>query len=69
MIIEPTLYRSFDDLPMFLNVATVSKVLGISQSSGYELMHERDFPAIKIGSRIVIPRDKLVAWLEEKVSQ
>lgn len=69
MIIEPTLYRSFDDLPMFLNVATVAKLLGISQSSGYELMHERDFPAIKIGSRIVIPRDKLVAWLEEKVSQ
>lgn len=64
-----TVYKTFDDLPMFLNVATVAKLLGISQSSGYELMHEKDFPAIKIGSRIVVPRDKLVAWLEEKMTQ
>ncbi|CDD01403.1 putative uncharacterized protein [Ruminococcus sp. CAG:382] len=64
-----TVYKTYDDLPMFLNVATVAKLLGISQSSGYELMHEKDFPAIKIGSRIVVPRDKLVAWLEEKMTQ
>lgn len=63
-----TVYKTYDDLPMFLNVATVAKLLGISQSSGYELMHEKDFPAIKIGSRIVVPRDKLVAWLEEKMT-
>lgn len=64
-----TVYKTYDDLPMFLNVATVAKLLGISQSSGYELKHEKDFPAIKIGSRIVVPRDKLVAWLEEKMTQ
>ena len=64
-----TVYKTYDDHPMFLNVATVAKLLGISQSSGYELMHEKDFPAIKIGSRIVVPRDKLVAWLEEKMTQ
>ena len=28
-----------------------------------------DFPAIKIGSRIVVPRDNLVAWIEEKMAQ
>ena len=64
-----TIYKTYDDLPMFLNVTTVAKLLGISQSSGYELMHEKDFPAIKIGSRIIVPRDKLVAWLEEKITQ
>lgn len=64
-----TVYKTYDDLPMFINVATVAKLLGISQSSAYELMHEKDFPAIKIGSRIVVPRDKLVAWLEEKMTQ
>ena len=64
-----TVYKTYDDLPMFLHVATVAKLLGISQSSGSELMHEKDFPAIKIGSRIVVPRDKLVAWLEEKMTQ
>ncbi len=66
---KETAYKTYDDLPMFINVRTVAKLLGISQSSGYELMHEKGFPAIKIGSRIVIPRDKLIAWLEEKMTQ
>lgn len=40
-----TVYKTFDELPMFLNVATVAKLFGISQSSGYELMHEKEFPS------------------------
>ena len=64
-----TTYKTFDELPMFLNVATVAKLLGISQSSGYELMHEKEFPSLKIGSRILVPRDKLRDWLEEKMMQ
>ena len=32
-------YKSYDDLPLFLNADTVAKVLGVSPSSGYELMH------------------------------
>jgi excisionase family DNA binding protein len=66
---ESSVYRTFDELPMFINVATVSKVLGISASSGYELMHEKDFPSIKIGSRILVPRDKLKEWLDKKIPQ
>ena len=46
-------YKSYDDLPLFLNSATVAKVLGVSPSSGYELMHEPGFPVLRIGSRIV----------------
>ena len=43
-------YRSYDDLPLFLNSATVAKVLGVSPSSGYELMHEPGFPVLRISS-------------------
>ena len=43
-------YKSYDELPLFLNVATVAKVLGIAPSSSYELMHEKDFPALRIGN-------------------
>lgn len=39
-------------------------VLGVSPSSGYELMREPDFPALKIGSRIVVPKEKFIAWVE-----
>lgn len=63
-----TTYKTFDELPMYLNVGTVSKILGMSQSSIYDLTHEDGFPAIKIGSRILIPRDKLKEWLDAKMA-
>ena len=58
-------YRSYDELPLFLNAATVARVLGISPSSGYELMHEPDFPVLKIGNRLVVPKEKFVEWVSQ----
>ena len=58
-------YRSYDDLPLFLNSATVAKVLGVSPSSGYELIHEPGFPVLRVGSRIVVPKEKFMQWVEE----
>ena len=57
-------YKSYDELPLFLNAATVSKVLGIAPSSSYELMNEKDFPALRIGSRIVVPKEKFCRWVD-----
>lgn len=57
-------YKSYDDLPLFLNASTVAKVLGVLPSSGYELMHEADFPVLKVGSRMVVPKEKFVEWVE-----
>lgn len=58
-------YKSYDELPLFLNAATVARVLGISPSSGYELMHETDFPVLKIGNRMVVPKEKFVEWVSQ----
>ena len=58
-------YKSYDDLPLFLNTATVAKVLGVSPSSGYELMHEPGFPVLKVGSRMVVPKEKFMEWVEQ----
>jgi len=59
-------YTSFEELPLFLNAETLAKVLGVSVSSSYELMHEKDFPAIRIGSRLVVPKEKLQLWIDAK---
>ena len=56
-------YKSYDELPLFLNAATVAKVLGIAPSSGYELMHTDGFPVLKIGSRLVVPKEKFREWV------
>ena len=58
-------YKSYDDLPLFLNSATVAKVLGVSPTSGYELIHEPGFPVLRVGSRIVVPKEKFMQWVEE----
>ena len=62
---KESIYKTYDELPLFLNAATVAKVLGVSPSSGYELMHEPDFPVLKIGSRLVVPKEKFVEWVSQ----
>ena len=62
---KESIYKSYDELPLFLNADTVAKVLGVSPSSGYELMHEKDFPSLKIGSRIVVPKERFIRWVEQ----
>ncbi len=61
-------YKSYDDLPLFLNAELVAKVLGVSPSSGYELMHETGFPTLRIGSRMVVPKEKFIQWVEEHIA-
>ena len=56
-------YKNNDNLPLFLNATTVAQVLGISAASSYELMHEKDFPVLKVGSRMVVPKEKFIAWV------
>ena len=62
---KTSVYKSYDELPLFLNAETVAKVLGVSPSSGYELMHEADFPVLKVGSRMVVPKEKFTEWVEQ----
>ena len=57
-------YKSYDDLPLFLNSEMVARVLGVSPSSGYELMHEDGFPVLRVGSRMVVPKDVFIRWVE-----
>jgi len=61
-------YSSYDDLPLFLNAELVAKVLGVSPSSGYELMHEPGFPVLKVGNRMVVPKEKFIQWVEQRTA-
>jgi len=58
-------YKSYDELPLFLNAKLVAQVLGVSPSSGYELMHEPGFPVLKVGSRMVVPKEQFIRWIQE----
>ena len=58
-------YKSYDELPLFLNAETVAVVLGVAPSSAYELMHEAGFPILKIGNRMVVPKEQFIRWVGE----
>ncbi len=62
---KESMCKSYEELPLFLNAKIVAQVLGISPSSGYELLHQQDFPALKIGNRIVVPKEKFIQWVEQ----
>ena len=56
-------YTNIEDLPLTLNARETAEVLRISKSKVYELAQSESFPAIRIGKRVVIPRDKLIQWM------
>ena len=58
-------YKSYEDLPLTLSVPEVGEVLGISRAGAYELVRSAGFPHFKIGNRIVVPRDKFIAWIDK----
>ena len=58
--------RSYADLPLFLNAKLVAQVLGVSISSAYEVMHDPGFPTLRVGSRMVVPKEKFIQWAEEQ---
>ena len=63
---KESIYKSYEELPLFLNAELVAKALGVSISSAYELMHEEVFPSVRIGSRFVVPKDKFRQWVERQ---
>ena len=65
---KESIYKSYEELPLFLNAQMVVKLLGISPSSSYELMHEKGFPVLRVGNRLVVPKEKFRQWVEEQIT-
>ena len=66
---KDSIIKSYEELPLFLSAQMVAYVLGVSISSAYELMHENGFPSLRIGNRLVIPKDHFRQWVEEQVGK
>jgi len=43
--------------------------MGVSRSKVDQLIKEPGFPAIKLGKSIVIPRDRLKAWMDGQANK
>ena len=57
----------YGQLPVALNADQVAAVLGISRAGAYNLMRSQGFPTLFIGKRMVVPKDRLLAWMDAQI--
>ena len=61
-----TNFNCIGDLPITLSVEDVASYLGISRVGAYTLCHLKGFPSMRIGKRILIPRDRFLEWIDQR---
>ena len=47
----------------YLTVMEMAAFLGVGRSTAYQLTKMEGFPAVRICTKVVIPRDRLVEWI------
>lgn len=58
-------YKTNDELPLTMNAKDVAGYLHVSLTCAYEVMNSKEFPAIKIGRRVLVTKDRFLEWLEK----
>lgn len=60
--------RKPDLEPLVYNVAEIASLMDINLISAYELAKQEDFPSIRIGRRLIIPKQAFHQWLDQQVA-
>lgn len=60
--------KNYSELPLTLTVDQVAGVLGIGRVQAYNLVHMEGFPKLKIGKRLVIPRQAFINWMDTQAT-
>lgn len=51
-----------------VTVEEMAGIIGGPKPKAYELAHSENFPAVRIGRRIVVPVDELKRWLASQAA-
>ena len=57
--------NNYENLPAVLNANQLAAALGISRAGAYRLLNTGRFPTLRIGKRLLVPKDKLIDWIEQ----
>ena len=60
--------NNYENLPAVLNANQLAAALGISRAGAYQLLNTRTFPTLRIGKRLLVPKDKLIDWIEQNLA-
>lgn len=55
-----------EELPLAMRVDDLMKALQISRGAAYTLVNRADFPCVRLGKTIRIPRELFLQWLKSQ---
>ena len=61
--------RTIDTLPEVLTADDLVEFLHISRSGVYNLLNSAGFPTLHIGSRKMVTKDNLLAWMQRNTDK
>ena len=57
---------SIDSLPEFCTPADLSLILPVSKATLYRMAEQKRIPSLRIGRRVIIPREPFKKWIEKE---
>lgn len=57
---------SIDGLPEFCTLADLSLILPLSRATLYRMAEQKRIPSLRIGRRVIIPREPFKKWIEQQ---
>lgn len=61
-----SVYSNYEQLPIIITAPEVARILRISRSNAYALLHSKEIETIRIGKRMLVAKDELIRYIEEK---
>ena len=61
-------YADFHDLPLMLTAQEIGEMLGIPRTAACDLVCTEGFPHMRVGKRILVPKDKFICWIADQRS-
>ena len=63
------MFNTLKQRPEMLSANDLLEIFPISRSGIYDLLREPGFPCIHLGRRIIVPRDAMIDWLENRLQE
>lgn len=52
-----------------LKIEEVAQLLGVGRGTAYNLAKRPDFPSIRVGARLIVPKHLFFEWLEKNAAK
>ena len=59
-------FQTYEEIPLFLDAKGLVRILGVSLTTAYTMLRDPGFPAVKIGRKRLVRKEKLFEWLQER---